>query len=261
MPSINSIMQIATSGLKAHQFKIDAIANNLANVDTPGFKETRVGTHDAEYKAVNPLLQPGKDAGYDQVGTGVRVAMAQKVFTQGAFRQTGYPLDLAIMGDGFFRVQTPDGATAYTREGQFNVDGDRQLVTSQGLYVQPGITIPPDAREIIVDESGNVSVTISETAGPQKVGALQLAQVPNPSGMSSLGSNLYQVTAASGEATVGQAGTGTFGRIASGGIEAANVDVGEAMTSLMGATRAYQLSLKMVQALDEILSMANSVRR
>lgn len=261
MLSISSIMDTAASALTAQQTKIDVIANNLANMDTPGFKHSRVAIQDAAYRALSPIAEGEGSPGYDELGGGVRLAATQKVFSQGALHQTGQPLDLAIVGDGFFQVQLADDTTAYTRNGLFGLDADGRLVTMDGFYVLPNITVPSDASDVVVNSAGVVLAYTSDGAEPQTLGSLELARFPNPSGLIALGGNLYGATDASGEASIGQAGSDSFGQIAANALEEANVDIAEEMTGMMEAMRAYQISLKMVQTLDEMLSMANTVRR
>lgn len=255
----------AGSGMIAQQFNIDTIANNLANVNTVGFKRSRVDFQDLLYQTVrfagSPVTAGTQIPTGLQVGHGVRPVSTQKIFTTGTFKQTDNPLDLMIEGDGFFQVLMPDGQLAYTRDGAFKIDGQGRLVTSDGFVVQPEITIPSDAVSVNVGTDGTVSVLTSGNNQPQNLGQLQLARFINPAGLRSMGRNLFAATAASGAPMTGAAGLDGLGSIAQGYLEMSNVQVVEEMVNMILAQRAYEVNSKAIQASDEMLQTANNLRR
>jgi flagellar basal-body rod protein FlgG len=254
----------AASGMIAQQLNVDTIANNLANVNTAGFKKTRVDFQDLLYQT---LRVPGAPAAEGveiptglQVGLGVRPAATAKIFTQGTFQNTGNPLDLVIEGEGFFQVLLPDGTKAYTRAGAFKLDSEGNLVTSDGYPLEPSIVIPSDAIDISVGADGSVAVTVAGQAEPQTVGRLELARFPNPAGLAALGHSLFAATAASGKPITGTPGLNGFGTISQGLIELANVVVVEEMVNMITAQRAYEANAQAIKIADEILHLANTAR-
>lgn len=255
----------AASGMIAQQFNIDTIANNLANVNTVGFKRSRVDFQDLLYQTVryagSPVTAGAQIPTGIQVGHGVRPVSTERIFSTGTFKQTDNPLDLLIEGDGFFQVLLPDGTTAYTRDGAFKIDGQGRLVTSDGFTLQPEITIPPDAVSITVGTDGTVTVVVSGSSQPQTLGQIQLARFINPAGLRSLGRNLFAATAASGEAMVGTPGLDGLGNIAQGYLEMSNVQVVEELVNMILAQRAYESNSRAIQAADEMLQTANNLRR
>ncbi|MBI4299959.1 MAG: flagellar basal-body rod protein FlgG [Chloroflexi bacterium] len=251
------ILQTAATGLVAQRFKIDALANNVANVDTGGFKRMRVSLRDVGYvpaSTIAPEIAPEQDA---WVGIGVQVASSQMMFDQGALQFTGNGFDLAISGEGFFQVKLADGTTGYTRGGSFGLDASRRLVDANGRILLPGITMPEDAVVYNVAKNGEVTVLREGEESPEVVGQLQLARFANPGGLLSAGQGVFKPTAASGESTLGQPGSAGYGEVMSGALETSNVDIADEMTSLVQAMRAYQLTLKVVKSLDDILALAN----
>ncbi|HHV55617.1 MAG TPA: flagellar basal-body rod protein FlgG [Firmicutes bacterium] len=255
----------AASGMIAQQFNIDSIANNLANVNTVGFKRSRVDFQDLLYQTVRYAGSP-VSAGAQlptgiQVGHGVRPVSTERIFTTGTFKQTDNPLDLLIEGDGFFQVLLPDGTTAYTRDGAFKIDGQGRLVTSDGFTLQPEITIPADAVSINVGTDGTVTVLVSGSNQPQNLGQIRLARFINPAGLRSLGRNLFAATAASGAPQEGTPGLDGLGNIAQGYLEMSNVQVVEEMVNMILAQRAYEVNSRAIQASDEMLQTANNLRR
>jgi len=254
----------AASGMSAQETNIDVIANNLANVNTTGFKTSRVDFQDLYYQTVT-AAGTGSEGNQIptgiQIGLGVRTASVQKLFTPGDFRQTGNPLDIAIEGDGFFQVTGSDGQAAYTRDGAFKLDGQGRLVNSDGYALEPELVIPAEAQGISIGPDGTVSVTMPGQSETQQVGQIQLVRFLNPSGLSSLGHNLFMTTAASGEATTGTPGSQGYGRLAQGTVEMSNVQIVEEMVNMIVAQRAYEINSKAIQATDEMLSMANNLRR
>lgn len=255
----------AATGMTAQQTNIDVIAHNLANVNTVGFKTSRVDFQDLVYQSVR---EPGAAATEAtqyptglQIGLGARYAAIQRMFTPGELRQTGNALDLAIEGDGFFQVLLPDGRTAYTRDGTLKLDGQGRLVNSDGHPVQPEITIPPDATHVVIGSDGTVSVTIAGQEESQQLGQLMLAKFLNPAGLSSMGRNLLLPTAASGQPLVTAPGTEGLGTIGQGLVELSNVNIIEEMVSMIVAQRAYEVNSKAIQVADEMLAMANNLHR
>jgi flagellar basal-body rod protein FlgG len=255
----------AAAGMNAEQLTVDVIANNLANINTAGFKRSRVDFQDLLYQTERvPGTASARNAQVPagiQVGLGSRPGAVYKIFSQGTFQQTGNPLDLAIEGDGFFQVQLPDGRIAYTRDGAFKLDNQGRTVTADGFPILPEITIPPDALSISIGQDGTVSVMLPGQTQPQEVGQIQLARFVNPAGLQSIGRNLFVATFASGEPQVGTPGLEGFGSIAQGFLEMSNVKVVEEMVALITALRAYEVNSKAIQTADEMLSIANQVRR
>ncbi|MCG3198955.1 MAG: flagellar basal-body rod protein FlgG [Candidatus Omnitrophica bacterium] len=255
----------AASGMNGQQFFIDVIANNLANVNTNGFKKVRVDFQDLLYQTIRPAGsstdQNTRVPSGIQVGHGSRVADTQRIYTQGNFRLTENPLDLVIEGDGFFRLQLADGTDVYTRDGSFTLDENGQLVNSDGYLVQPNITIPEDATEIAVGRDGTVSVKVAGQTDSQDVGQILLTDFINPAGLKAIGQNLFTETTASGppiESTPGQEG---LGEISSGFLESSNVSVVEELVQLIIGQRAYEVNAKVVQTSDEMLQTANNVKQ
>lgn len=255
----------AVTGMIAKQLDIDVIANNLANVNTPGFKKSRAEFQDLIYQT---LRLPGSTQAEgllvptgSQVGLGTRTSAISKLFSQGDFVQTGNLLDLAIEGEGFFQVQLPDGTTAYTRDGSFKLDAEGRIVTSDGYPLQPPITIPREATHIAIGADGTVTVNLPGQAVPQQAGRIELARFANPEGLSSIGRNLFTTTAASGDAAVGAPGAEGFGTLAQGFLEMSNVKVVEEMVRMIIAQRAYEATSKAVSTADEMWGMANNLKR
>jgi flagellar basal-body rod protein FlgG len=254
----------AASGMQAQQLNIDVIANNLANVNTSGFKKSRADFQDVMYQSLkttgSPSTNSTQTAGIE-VGLGTTPGAVTKVFTAGNITQTGNELDMAIEGDGFFQIQMPDGTTEYTRSGSFKRDGQGRVVTSDGYPLMPEMVIPTNATKISIGSDGTVAVLQSGQSGSTTVGTIQLATFQNPSGLSSQGRNLYQVTDASGDATTGTAGQNGIGTISQGFLEMSNVNVMEEMVNMIVSQRAYEINSKAVQAADEMLQQANNMKR
>ena len=255
----------AATGMAAQQTNIDVIANNLANVNTVGFKASRVDFQDLVYQT---YIEPGAAATEGtqvptgvQVGLGTRFAAVQRIYSPGEMRQTGNSLDLAIEGDGFFQILLPDGRTAYTRDGAFKLDGQGRLVNSNGQPLDPEITISPDAMHINIGSDGTVSVSVAGQNEAEQLGQITLAKFLNPAGLSSIGRNLLLPTAASGEAVTGAPGSAGIGTLGQGFIELSNVSIIEEMVNMIVAQRAYEVNSKCIQVADEMLSMANTLHR
>ncbi len=255
----------AASGMQAQQLNLDTIANNLANVNTTGFKRSRVDFQDLLYqsfKAAGAASAAGAEVPTGiQVGHGVRPVATQKLFTQGNFQQTENPLDLVIEGDGFFQIQRPDGTTAYSRSGAFKRDGNGKVVTSDGFSLHPEITVPANAKSVTIGSDGIVSAILAGQTASQNVGTIELARFVNPAGLNSIGRNLFTATSASGDATTGAPGANGLGTIGQGFLESSNVSVVEEMVNLIVSQRAYEAGSKAVQSADEMLQIANNLRR
>ncbi len=259
---MNLSLYSAATGMEAQELNLNTIANNLANVNTPGFKRSVIEFQDLLYQ--KPRASGADSGGGNQVPTGIevgngaKVGATSKVFTQGQVNETGQQLDLAIQGDGFFEVTQPDGTIAYTRDGSFKLNAQSQVVTADGLPVGSGFqNIQSGATSINISQSGAVSVQ-----GPNGTQTFQLtlARFPNPSGLESLGGNLYGETPASGTPQTGQAGQAGFGGVMQGYLEASNVNIVEEMVNLIMAQRAYEINSKAVQASDQMLQSVNNMK-
>jgi flagellar basal-body rod protein FlgG len=254
----------AASGMTANQFNLDIIANNLANINTHGFKRNTAHFSDLLYQN---LRLPGQQlAGGStlptgtQVGLGVGTGSTSQIFTQGAVQTTGNETDLAISGDGFFKVITPNGA-AYTRDGSFGIDPTGKIVTADGYPIEPEIIVPPDKESISITADGTVAVKRTGQVTPETIGNIKLTRFINPAGLISLGGNLFQQSAASGDPideTPGQNGAGTLIQKA---LEMPNVEIVEEMVKMITAQRAYETNSKAIVASDEMLQQANNVKR
>ncbi len=248
---------IAKTGLDAQQTQLDVISNNLANVSTNGFKRSRAVFEDLLYQTIRPA---GTQATQDNqvpagltLGTGARPVATVRNYTQGAMQQTGNSLDVAINGNGFFQVQLADGTLAYTRDGSFQMDNQGQVVTSNGLIVDPGLVIPENTKEIAIGADGTVTVTVAGEAQPVQVGQLQVATFINPAGMAPLGQNLFAETAASGVPVVNAPGLNGAGLINQGYVEASNVNVVEELVGMIQTQRAYEINSRAISTSDQML--------
>lgn len=253
---------IAKTGLDAQQTRMAVTANNLANVNTTGYKRSRAAFEDLLYQDVRQAggqtsEQTQSPSGL-MVGTGVRVVGTQKMFTQGNIAQTANALDVAIQGRGFFQVLLPDGTQAYTRDGSFQMNSDGQLVTSSGYPVQPEITLPPNAQSITIGSDGAVGVQIAGQAAPQQVGTLQIADFINPAGLQPRGENLFIETAASGTAQPGSPGLNGLGTVTQGALETSNVNVVEELVTMIETQRAYEMNSRAISASDSMLQFLNT---
>jgi flagellar basal-body rod protein FlgG len=259
-----SALWTAATGMNSQQTNIDVISNNLANVNTSGFKKSKINFSDLVYTNMRqpgtPNAQGAEIPTGTEIGHGVKINSTQKLFTQGNIVNTNNDLDMAVEGEGFFRVQRPDGSFAYTKDGSFKLDSNGQVVTSDGYPLSPQLNIPPDAKEITITADGSVSVTNSADQ-IQTVGQLELYNFSNTAGLSSEGRNLYSETAASGMATAGTAGQEGFGTVLQGFLEMSNVKVVEEMVNMIAAQRAYETNSKSIQASDEMLQTANQLKR
>ncbi|HEY4743941.1 MAG TPA: flagellar basal-body rod protein FlgG [Desulfuromonadaceae bacterium] len=255
----------AASGMESQQKNIDVVANNLANVNTAGFKKSRADFQDLMYQNLKTTGAPSTNTTQIptgiQIGLGSRLAAVTKIFTTGDLNQTGNALDMAIQGDGFFQIQLPDGTTGYTRAGAFKKDNTGRVVTSDGYPLLPAITIPANATTTTIGNDGTVSVVQAGQNTPTQVGNIQLALFSNPAGLSAQGMNLFIQSDASGAPTTGTPGLTGIGTIAQGYLEMSNVSVMEEMVNMITSQRAYEVNSKAVQAADEMLQTANNLRR
>jgi flagellar basal-body rod protein FlgG len=258
-------LRAAATGMTAQQTRTQVIANNLANVNTPGFKRSRAQFEDLLYQTVQGTQVLGTaDAQTNpaiQVGSGTRLAAVQRMHTQGAIDQTGRDLDVAIEGEGFFQVQLATGDLAYTRDGSFGISDQGVLVTSNGQAVVPTINIPNDVSEIGISPTGIVSVRRGNDVEPTEVGRLELVRFVNPSGLLALGQNLYAATAASGTPSVGFPSEDGMGRLQQGSLEASNVEIVQEMVEMITAMRAYEINSKAIKTSDEMGQIANNIAR
>ena len=253
---------IAKTGLDAQQTRMSVVANNLANVNTTGFKRDRAMFEDLLYQTIR---QPGAQSSENTqlpsgllIGTGVRTTATEKLFTQGNLVQTESNLDVAVEGRGFFEILLPDGSVAYSRDGSFQLDSQGQMVTPNGYTVQPGLTIPANTQSITIGKDGTVSVLVAGNNAPTTLGNLQLVDFINPSGLSSLGGNLFQETSASGSPQSGTPGTSGLGTLIQGSLETSNVNVVEELVNMIETQRAYEINSKAISTSDEMLRFVNN---
>lgn len=251
----------AATGMAAQQHRIENIANNLANVSTVGFKKSRENFEDLLYQQMSTSSagQGTTRASSLEIGSGVRLASVARDFTNGDLRQSGNQLDVALVGRGFFAIQTPDGREFYTRNGQFGVNANGELVTQVGNLVNPGIDIPGDANNIQIDEDGTISAIYDSSPEPLVLGTIQIADFINPSGLRAMGGNLYTATPESGSPILLDSQDGY--RIRQGFIEGSNVDVAEELVSMITAQRAFELTSKAVESADQAMQIINNMKR
>jgi flagellar basal-body rod protein FlgG len=255
----------AATGMEAQQLYMDTISNNLSNVNTNGFKRSKIEFQDLMYQT---LREPGvrnfeggmAPAGIE-VGLGVRPAATQVIFEQGSLLQTGNKLDCAIQGEGFYEITLPDGTSAYTRDGSFKPSSDGSLVTSAGFYLSPHIVIPQNSTDIAVGEDGRISATLPGETESSELGQLELVRFVNPSGLRSLGGNLYAATDASGEPVVSLPREEGAGSIASGYSESSNVQIVNEMVNMISAQRAFEIVSKAIQVGEDMMQVANNLKR
>ncbi len=258
-------MNMAATGMMAQQTNVEVIANNIANQNTTGFKRQRAEFQDLLYQTERRGGATSSDNGTIvpvgvQIGIGVKTAAVYRITTQGNLIQTSNPLDLAIQGRGFFQILRPDGTTAYTRAGSFQLSPTGEIVTADGFVVQPGITIPQNTVAIAINSSGQIQAQVAGQVNPQTVGQLQLANFPNEAGLEALGNNLFLETPASGQPTQGNPASTGFGAINQGLLETANVDIVSEITNLITAQRAYEMNSKVIQTTDQMMSSLNQIQ-
>jgi len=255
----------AATGMDAQQTKMDTIANNLANANTTGFKKSRADFEDLLSETIRspgaPTAQGGAAPVPLQVGLGVRTSGTTRSFSQGDYSQTDNPLDLAIQGDGLFRVTQPNGEFGYTRAGNFKVDAEGRLVTLRGELLEPQITVPKDATSMTISEQGVVSVETSTTQGkPTELGQIELCTFVNPAGLQAIGGNLFVETSASGAAIIARPGEQGTGKILQSALESSNVKAVEEMVAMISTQRSYELNSKVIQTADQMLQKLTTLR-
>jgi len=255
----------AATGMKGMQFYLDNISNNLSNLQTNGYKRTRVEFQELMYQAIREPgvrnFEGGMAPSGIEVGLGVKPGATLRVFEQGSPNLTQNPLDIAISGDGFYQITLPDGSTAYTRDGSFKLSSDGTLVTSSGFIVQPQIVLPEGAQSFQVESSGRVSVIMPGEDMSVDIGQIDLARFINPSGLRSLGGNLYGATDASGEPIVSLPGEDGAGLLMQSYVESSNVQIVDEMVSMIAAQRAYEIVSKAISTSEEMLQVANNLKR
>lgn len=255
----------AATGMIAQQMNVDNIANNLANVNTTGFKKSKLEFQDLLYQQLRlagATQAEGAQVPVElQIGYGTRPVATQRLFKQGNIVPTGNPMDVSIDGDGFLQLTLPDGSTAYTRDGALKLSAEGSIVTSDGYSLEPQITIPADATAINISSNGEIAVLLPGDTDMQAVGQLETARFVNPAGLKSVGRNLFLETPASGNPNIGTPDDQGFGKLSQGFLELSNVEVVDEMVSMIVAQRAYEINSKAIQTSEEMLSNANNLKR
>jgi flagellar basal-body rod protein FlgG len=250
-------LYISASGLRSQQEQIDVISNNVANMQTPGFKRNRVS-----FAEITGALTEAQAAGSSQFnGGGTRVMSNLPIFSEGELRPTNNATDLAIQGDGFFELQNDAGEKVYTRDGQFRIDGEGYLTSVNGQRLAQGIQIPPDATDVLIATNGEITAKLGGDTERTQIGSIELATFPSSDSLQAIGSNTFAPTDASGAASFGKPGDSGYGKLLQGSVEMANVDLVDEMSNLVMAQRAYQLNARVLQAADQILETINNLRR
>jgi len=257
-------LDIGATGMLAQQLNVEVISNNLANMNTTGYKRQRAEFQDLLYQDLRRVGSSSSDTGTVvptgiQLGLGVEPAAIYRITTQGNIQITENPLDLALEGKGYFMVELPSGETAYTRDGTFQLSPNGDIVTGDGYIVQPGITIPPDAVSVTINSSGEVNVQIDGQTTPTLVGQFELATFPNEPGLDAIGDNLFLQTEASGNETVAAPGTAGFGTMLQGAVETSNVNAVQEITNLISAQRAYEMNSKIIETSDEMMQQVSNL--
>ena len=259
---MNPALWIAKTGLDAQQTRLTVISNNLANVNTTGFKRDTAVFEDLIYQNIRQVGGQTSEAttlpSGLALGTGVRVVATEKLHTQGNLSQTGKPLDVAIQGRGFFQILRPDGSISYTRDGSFQIDANGQMVTANGYQLQPAITIPANAQSITIGEDGTVSVLAGAAATPTNIGNIQTVDFINPTGLQAVGGNLFLETAASGAPQTGTPSLNGLGGLYSGALESSNVNVVEELVNMIETQRAYEMNSKVISTTDSMLQYVSN---
>lgn len=259
-------LRIAATGMMAQELNVEVISNNIANMRTTGFKRVRAEFQDLLYQDLRRVGSTSSESGTTvptgiQIGYGVKTGATSRVMSQGALANTQKELDLAVRGEGFFEISLPNGETAYTRDGSFELNENGQLVTLDGYEVQPGITIPGDARSITINREGGVQVLTGTSTTPQTVGQLQLSRFVNKAGLKPIGDNLFVETPASGNANQGTPGQNGYGDIMQKFLESANVNAVSELSDLISAQRAYEMNARVISASDEMMSATANILR
>ncbi|MGE3150125.1 MAG: flagellar basal-body rod protein FlgG [Pseudorhodoplanes sp.] len=259
-------LHTAATGMMAQELNVQVISNNIANMRTTGYKRQRAEFQDLLYEHVRRVGTQTSDQGNIlptgiELGSGVKTVGTPRLMTQGALSQTGKDYDVAIRGEGFFKITLPDGRTAYTRDGSFELDAQSRIVTAQGNVVNPSITLPQNATAITINAQGQVSATVPGTTTPTVVGQLELAMFVNKAGLEAIGDNLFLETPASGAPQTGNPGTEGFGNLQQGSLEQANVEAVSEISDLIAAQRAYEMNSKVISAADQMLSATSNLMR
>ena len=259
---MNQALWVAKTGLDAQQTRLSVISNNLANVSTTGYKQSRAVFEDMLYQNMRQVgAQTSQDTRLPSgllLGTGSRIVATEKIHSQGNIEVTGKAMDIAINGRGYFTVLLPDGSQAYTRDGTFMVSDQGQIVTASGYTLQPGINLPTDTQSVTIGSDGTVSVRLPSQASPVTVGNINLSNFINPTGLQPIGENLYLESAASGTAQEGLPGTSGLGRLSQGSLEGSNVNIVEEMVSMIETQRAYEMNSKLIATADGMLQYLNN---
>ncbi len=259
-------LQIAATGMMAQELNVEVISNNIANMRTTGFKRLRAEFQDLLYQDLRRVGSASSDSGTTvptgiQLGFGVKTGATSRIMSQGNLSNTEKELDVAIRGEGFFSINLPNGQTAYTRDGSFELDDQGRLVTLDGYEVQPGLTIPDNARSITINRTGSVEVLVGDNTTPQQVGQLSLSRFVNTAGLKAIGDNLYLETPSSGTPTDGNPGDAGFGDVLQKFLEAANVNAVSELSDLISAQRAYEMNARVISASDEMMSATTNILR
>ncbi len=262
---MNSSLRTSASGMMAQQRMVDVIANNLANVNTTGFKRSRVSFEDVLYETVRGERKAGdsnvETVGPVQIGKGVRIAGVLRLHAQGSPENTQRPLDVAIEGDGYLQVRRADGSTAFTRDGNLTLSENGTLVTSGGYVVEPGIVVPNDANHVSVGADGTVSVTRAGDSAPTDIGRIELARFLNETGLMAIGENQFVQSEASGEPMTGFPEDEGFGRLIQGALESSNVEIVQEMTDMIAAQRAYEINARAIRAAEDMMQATSDLIR
>jgi flagellar basal-body rod protein FlgG len=259
-------LHTAATGMMAQELNVQVISNNIANMRTTGYKRQRAEFQDLLYEHVRRVGTQTSDQGNQvpagvELGAGVKTVGTPRLMTQGSLAATGKDYDIAIRGEGFFQITLPDGRTAYTRDGSFELDSQGRMVTAQGNVLNPGLTIPQNATAVTINAAGQVSATIPGTTTPTVVGQIQLAMFINKAGLQGMGDNLYTETPASGTPQVGNPNQDSFGNLQQGNLEQANVEAVSEISDLIAAQRAYEMNAKVITATDQMLQSTSQMLR
>jgi flagellar basal-body rod protein FlgG len=259
-------LQTAATGMMAQELNVQVISNNIANMRTTGYKRQRAEFQDLLYEHVRRVGAQTSDQGNQipagiELGSGVKTVATPRIMTQGSLAQTGKDYDVAIRGEGFFKIQMPDGTTAYTRDGSFELDGQGRLVTAQGNLVQPGISIPQNASGVTISAQGQVSAVLPGSTTSQQIGQFNLSMFVNKAGLKSIGDNLFLETPSSGPPQDGTPQADGFGDLQQGNLEQANVEAVSEISDLIAAQRAYEMNSKVISAADQMLQASSNLMR
>ncbi len=259
-------LHTAATGMMAQELNVQVISNNIANMRTTGYKRQRAEFQDLLYQHIRRVGTQTSEQGNQlpagvELGSGVKTVATPRIMSQGNLLPTDKELDVAVRGEGFFKITLPDGRTAYTRDGSFEIDSQGRIVTAQGNVVQPGINVPQNARNLTINAQGQVSVIVPGSNTPSQVGQIELAMFINKAGLQAMGDNLFAETPASGAPQNGTPGTEGFGDLQQGNLEQANVEAVKEISDLIAAQRAYEMNAKVITATDQMLSATSNLFR